>query len=132
MPEVERSAPSVEEAVEAALAELGVSEQEATIEVLQEPKSGLFGVAVQARDGPRPCARHGRPVHPEDEAPVQEPDEAPREPGSIVDDQADVAADFIEDLLELMGIEADVEISDAEASPTSTCGVRRATTRLGC
>ena len=35
--ETEKRAPSVEEAVEAALHELGVSEQEARIDVLQEP-----------------------------------------------------------------------------------------------
>jgi len=32
----------------------------------------------------------------------------------LIDDQADIAADFVEDLLELMGIEAEVEISDAD------------------
>ena len=38
MEEIERSAASVEEAVEAALAELGISEQEARIEIVQEPR----------------------------------------------------------------------------------------------
>jgi spoIIIJ-associated protein len=32
----------------------------------------------------------------------------------LVDDQADIAADFVEDLLDLMGIEAEVEISDVD------------------
>ena len=42
--ETEKRAASVEEAVEAALHELGVSEQEAQIDVLQEPRSGVLGI----------------------------------------------------------------------------------------
>ena len=37
----------MEEAVEAALGELGLTEQEADVEVVQEPRSGLFGVGAQ-------------------------------------------------------------------------------------
>ena len=44
MQEIERSAGSVEEAVEAALAELGLSEQEAEIEIVQEPRAGFLGL----------------------------------------------------------------------------------------
>ena len=47
MEEIRRSAPSVEEAVEAALGELGLSEQEADVQVVQEPRSGVFGVGAQ-------------------------------------------------------------------------------------
>src|ERR687891_422953 len=47
MQEVERSAASVEEAVEAALEELGVSEQEARVEIVQEPQKGLLGFGSQ-------------------------------------------------------------------------------------
>lgn len=41
---VEKSAKTVEEATVAALEELGVSRERALIEVLEEPKSGLFGI----------------------------------------------------------------------------------------
>ncbi len=41
---VEKSAKTVEEATTAALEELGVSRERALIEVLEEPKSGLFGI----------------------------------------------------------------------------------------
>ncbi len=41
---VEKSAKTVEEATAAALEELGVSRERALIEVLEEPKSGLFGI----------------------------------------------------------------------------------------
>ena len=47
MEEVERSAPSVEEAIEAALADLGASEQEVAVQIVQEPRTGFLGVGSQ-------------------------------------------------------------------------------------
>ena len=47
MEEVERSALSVEEAVEAALAELGATEQEVTVQILQEPRAGFGGLGSE-------------------------------------------------------------------------------------
>ncbi len=90
MREVERSAGSVEEAVEAALDELGVSEQEARVEIVQEPQKGLLGfgsqeaiVRVRVRD--------------------EDVDEA------ALEEQADMAADFLEGLLDRMGLDAEVD-----------------------
>jgi spoIIIJ-associated protein len=90
--EIRRSGPSVEEAVEAALGELGVSEQEADVEVVQEPRQGILGVGAQeaivlvrVRSRPEPVS--------DDE----------------LDEQAELAADFLEGLLDRMGIEATVE-----------------------
>lgn len=99
MREIERSAQTVEEAVEAALAALGATEQEAEIEVVQEPKSGFLG-------------RGGQP------AVVQV--RIKRDPGAPsveeLEDQADVAADFVEELMERMGIEATVETNYEDGS----------------
>jgi spoIIIJ-associated protein len=93
--EIRRSAPSVEEAVEAALGELGLSEQEADVEVVQEPRSGLFGVGAQeAVVVVRPVARREDDLSEED-----------------LEEQAEVAADFLEGMLERMGIQASVEPS---------------------
>jgi len=90
--EIRRSAPSVEEAVEAALHELGVTEQEAEVEVVQEPRPGVFGVgAHEATVIVRVRARSDDLT--EDE----------------LDEQGEIAADFIEGLLERMGISATVE-----------------------
>jgi spoIIIJ-associated protein len=93
MREIERSAASVEEAVEAALAELGVTEQEAEVQIVQEPSRGLLGfggqqavVKVRARE--------------ED---LEEID---------LDEQAEVAADFIEGLLDRMDLDAEVDIGE--------------------
>ncbi|MGH2674747.1 MAG: RNA-binding cell elongation regulator Jag/EloR [Actinomycetota bacterium] len=90
MREVERSAGSVEEAVEAALDELGVSEQEARVEIVQEPQKGLLGfgsqeaiVRVRVRD--------------------EDVDEV------ALEEQADMAADFLEGLLDRMGLDAEVD-----------------------
>jgi spoIIIJ-associated protein len=91
--EIRRSAPSVEEAVEAALGELGLTEQEADVEVVQEPRSGLFGVGAQ-------------------EAIVLVRTRVRREDDLSEDDleeQAEIAADFLEGMLDRMGIQANVE-----------------------
>jgi spoIIIJ-associated protein len=97
MQEVERSAPTVEEALEAALAELGVTEQEADVEIVQEPRSGFLGIAGQEAVV-RVRARATR-------APLSEED---------LDEQAEVAADFLEGLLERIGIVAEVDVNDVD------------------
>ena len=86
----EKAAPSVEEAVEAALTELGVSEQEARVEVLQEPRSGFLGVGSQ-------------------EAIVRVSVTSADVYVADLEEQADVAADFVEELLSRMDIEATAE-----------------------
>ena len=89
--ETEARGPSVEDAVEAALAELGATEQEVRIEVVQEPKGGFLGVGGQeAVVRVRVTAR-------------QEIDM------DVLEEQADTAADFVEDLLAKMGIDATAE-----------------------
>jgi spoIIIJ-associated protein len=91
MREVERSAASVEEAIEAALEELGISEQEAEVEILKEPRGGLLGlgskeavVRVRARGETAPA------------------------------EQAEFAADFVAGLVERMGFGADVDVNEVD------------------
>ncbi len=88
--ETEKRAASVEEAVEAALQELGISEQEARIEVVEEPRSGVLGIGSH-------------------EAVVRVQVVAPRVDPEDLEDQADTAADFLEELLGHMGIDAVAE-----------------------
>jgi spoIIIJ-associated protein len=90
--EIRRTAPSVEEAVEAALAELGVSEQEVDVDVLQEPRQGLLGIGAQ-RAEVLVRIRRKAPEMTEDE----------------LEEQGEVAAEFLEGLLRRMGVTADVE-----------------------
>lgn len=92
MREIERSGPSVEEAVEAALAELGVSEQEAEVEVVQEPRTGFLGLGAQEAIV-RVRVREAREDLGEEE----------------LEEQAEIAADFLGELLRRMGIEATAE-----------------------
>ena len=92
MEEIRRSAPSVELAVEAALSELGLSEQEVDVEVVQEPRGGLFGVGAQEAIVLVRARSRSQDLT-EDE----------------LDEQADIGADFLEGLLERMGITASVE-----------------------
>ena len=105
MQEVEKSAPTVEEAVEAALDELGITEQAALIKIVQEPKSGFLGIAGQQAIV-RVRAREGAPV---DDDAVDEIDPAMAE-------QADTAADFLEGLIDAMGIDGEVDIATVEGS----------------
>jgi spoIIIJ-associated protein len=91
--EIRRSAPSVEEAVEAALGELGLTEQEVDVDVVQEPRPGVFGVGAQdAVVVVRPRAKPAGDLGEED-----------------LDEQAEIAAEFLEGMLQRMGITATVE-----------------------
>jgi spoIIIJ-associated protein len=92
MQEVERSAASVEEAIDVALSELGASEQEVDVQVMQEPRSGFLGIGSQ-----QAVVRVRRRAA-EEEISEEE-----------LDDQADIAADFMEGLLDRVGLDADVE-----------------------
>ena len=92
--ETEARGASVEEAVDAALAELGATEKEVRVEVIQDPKAGFLGVGGQeAVVRVRMAAEPAR-------AEVDIDD---------LEEQADTAADFVEDLLAKMGIDATAE-----------------------
>ena len=91
--EVERSAPSVEEAIELALEELGASEQEVSVQILQDPKAGFLGVGSQ--DALVRVSVTGRVA-------AEVADEE-------LEEQGEIAADFLDGVLRRLGIEVDVE-----------------------
>ena len=93
MREIERSAGSVEEAVEAALAELGITEQEAEVQVLQEPTRGLLGIGGQ-------------------QAVVRVRTRADDLEEVDLEEQAEEAADFLEGLLDRMELDAEVDYGE--------------------
>ena len=102
MREVERSAASVEEALEAALDELGISEQEAEVQIVQEPRGGFLGVGAQeavVRVRPRAGVLAGAPQAEED-----------------LERQGEVAAQFLEGLFDVLGLEAEAEPAMVEGS----------------
>jgi spoIIIJ-associated protein len=142
MQEVERSAASVDAAVEAALAELGADRADVDVEVLDEGRSGFLGVGSaearvrvtvrEATDGPRSLpaepstdgadsgmsAREGSVEQIVGEATEAADAGTSGEEGTggagakgdeWLDDQADLVADFLEDLFDAMDLRAEVE-----------------------
>src|SRR5207248_8402501 len=83
--EIERSAGSVEEAVEAGLEALGVSEQEVVIQIIQEPKAGFLGLRGQD------AVVRMRLKRMDEEQSVEE-----------LEEQADLVLEFLEGLLDRM------------------------------
>ncbi|MGZ6884858.1 MAG: RNA-binding cell elongation regulator Jag/EloR [Acidimicrobiia bacterium] len=137
---VQTTGRTVEEAVEAALDELHVHEDDVEIEVLEEPKAGFLGrfggsearVRVRLKPisrekpqdrrrgkpkgggkrsggGRRPGGGDRKPKPPAKPA-VERPEETPAmdDDAMPVDEQAEVAEDFLHGLVEAMGLEADV------------------------
>lgn len=108
MESVEISARTVEEAVEAALSELGLDRSEVEIEVLKEGKVGLFGLGgEEARVRVTPVAK-----------PAIEPGGAAAmavAPGEV----AAMAKDVVEKLLFLMKIPATVQLREEDEAPFS-------------
>lgn len=92
MEEIQRSAPSVEEAVEAAVGELGVTKQDVEVTVLQAPRSGILGIGSQAAEVLVRIRRRAPEISEEE-----------------LDEQGEIGADFVDGLLSRMGIAADVE-----------------------
>ena len=161
--EVEISGPTVKEAVGLALLQLGLDADDVDVEVLVEPRKGLFGntkpavVRVSAKDSAGPSiASPGAKTPPVatlpigDDAPsraagaptaepepTQSPD-APEEPQvtetdtaapadsrteaeispeerlNQLDEEADLAADFVEGLLDRLDLPGDIEIEITE------------------
>lgn len=124
MAAVEANGKTVEEAVDNALAELGVERDEVEVEVLSEPKSGILGVGgAQARVRVRLIGDEDAgpfaPTQPSIEGALEGED------GELIEDEAEMAAQMLDHLLELMGITADVSIRDAE-TPGDGLGMAKA------
>lgn len=150
--QVEMTGPTVKEAVGRALLKLGLSAEEVDVEVIAEPRKGLFGntkpavVLVSARadattadvapdpapaaddaaqppadaanDQPQPDASEEPEVTETDAAPAvetrDESDISPEERLNQLDEEADLAADFVEGLLDRLDLPGDIEIEITE------------------
>ncbi|HEX8098700.1 MAG TPA: RNA-binding cell elongation regulator Jag/EloR [Actinomycetota bacterium] len=99
MEEVEKSAGSVEEAIEAALEELGVSEQEARIEILQEPRSGFLSRGTPAIVRVRAVPNRDRDRD---------------RPAAELEEQGELARELVSGLLTRIGLDADVELNEVD------------------
>ena len=105
MRSVIKNAKSIEEAVAAALAELAVSEDMVTIEVLEEGKKGFLGLV-------------GKEASVRVTVKEEEIEEVPAPAEAIVDTDAsapvEIAETFLRHILDSMGLEADLSISPGE------------------
>ena len=85
MRSIERTGRTIEEAVENALSDLGISEKEAAVEILDEPTKGFFGI-IGGRDARVRVTRKQNKV--------------------------ELACEFIQNLLDYMGIEGEINVSE--------------------
>ncbi len=121
MASVEASGKTVAEAIERALDELDATREDIEFEVLSEPKSGILGVG--SSDARVRAWRIGEGDAPAGADAVVDGDSAAE--GELIEDDAEMAAQMLDHLLELMGITADVSIRDAE-TPGDGLGMAKA------
>ena len=120
----EKRAKSVEEAVSAALSELGIAEADASIEIVQEPSKGLFGIG--AKDAVVKVTKKVAPVYSEPAVEMKakegvKPAEAElaekkteakpkaEKKAEATPEAAEEAKKFISDILSAMGLNAEVK-----------------------
>lgn len=137
MESVEVSARSVDEAIDIALQELGLKRQQVTIEILTAGKPGLFGLGgeqarVRVTALEEGTARRMDDDEEEEEMPAAlrgpEIDEAPDIDMADLDSEEVRSADeFLRNLLQMMDIDADVELREPE---TPADGLGRASAVL--
>ena len=128
---LEKTGRTMEEAIAAALAELGKSEEEISVEVLERAKSGFLGIGAQPalirvsyevpdepaeekKEAPAPKKTEKKPEAKKAEEKKPEPKKAEKKPAPApVDETGEFAAvrAFISGRMERMGVEADIEIS---------------------
>lgn len=103
---LEKTARTEEDAIAAALAELGLERDEVSVEIVERAKSGFLGI------GASPAVIRVSYEAP-DEEPVIEAAPAAPAPKAPVDENEDYAAvrEFLDGLLERMGVQAEISIS---------------------
>ena len=125
---LEKTGKTEDEAIAAALEELGVERDDVSVEIVERSKAGFLGIgAVPARvrvswesDGEKEVsavADTEAPEAAEAAAPAVQPEKAEvKTPAVPADEPAEYAAvrSFLTGLLEHMGIEADIELSERE------------------
>ena len=112
---LEKTARTEDEAIAAALAELGMDRDDVSVEIVERAKSGFLGI------GASPAVirvSYEVPDPVEEKAPVAPAAKPAAEPAAaaVVDEDPDYAAirQFLSGLLERMGVKAQIEISTRE------------------
>ena len=108
---LETTGRTVEEAVEVALQQLGIDREDADVVVLSEGRGGILGLGSEQ-------AKVQVSVH--EDAPPPQADRPPREEVTFVDDEgAERARDIIENLLNLMGVDVEIDMYNPSTDPNS-------------
>ena len=104
---LEKSARTEDEAIAAALAELGMDRDDVSVEIVERAKSGFLGIGASPA-----VIRVSYEAEDEPAAPAA----APAKAAAVVDENEDYAEirRFLTGLLERMGVTADIEISPRE------------------
>jgi spoIIIJ-associated protein len=100
---VDASGKTVEEAIEKALAQLGLERTQVEVEVVREGRSGILGIGgeeahviVTPRGEAKPAREGGEPEH------------------EMTEDDIALGVEVLEKLLEMMGVEASVRVREPE------------------
>ena len=112
---LEKTGKTEDEAVAAALEELGVERDDVSVEIIERAKAGFLGIgAVPAKI--RVSWESDEPEAAETAVPATQPEKAEAKTAAPADEPAEYAAvrSFLTGLLEHMGIEADIELSERE------------------
>ena len=112
---LEKTARTEDEAIAAALAELGMDRDDVSVEIVERAKSGFLGIGASpavirvSYEVPDPVVEKAPP------APAAKPAAEPAA-AAVVDEDPDYAAirQFLSGLLERMGVKAQIEISTRE------------------
>jgi spoIIIJ-associated protein len=125
MDAVEASGKTVEEAIERALEELGAGRDEVEVEVLAEPGAGAEArVRVRLIEDADDDDGDGDDAEDVAEA-TNETAEDAADDDEYIEDEAELAAQMLDRMLELMGVRADVSIRDPE-TPGDGLGMAKA------
>jgi len=121
-PTLEKIAPTIEEAIEAGLDELGLPREAVEVEILDEGNKGLFGlgsrqarvrltIKSESEPAPEVVASEIIETQPKEPAISESASEEVETPLSDEDQDLDVARDTVVELLEKMKVSADVTAS---------------------
>jgi spoIIIJ-associated protein len=119
---VEASGKTVEEAIEKALAELGLERTQVEVEVVKEGRSGILGIGGE--EARVVVTAKGRATAPERVEAVERVESVEREAGVALEEgvereevgegDVDLAVEVLEKLLELMSVDATVRVRQPE------------------
>lgn len=113
---LEKSARTEDEAIAAALAELGMDRDDVSVEIVERAKSGFLGIGASPAVIRVSYEAEDEPAAPATAPKAEAPAAAPAKPAAVVDENEDYAEvrRFLTGLLERMGVNADIEISPRE------------------